>query len=467
MIELLRELDLFQDVDEQTLAEFAARGQERRLEVGEALFVEGTVIERFNVVVEGTIEWSRCINGVDLVLSERSGPTYAGAANLLTGDPAVATGRAATPVRLITWDADSFQTFLRAAPGAMQTSVRLIAPIAQAAESAVQQQEKLAALGTLSAGLAHELNNPAAAARRTASELAEALDVLQSTIHHFVSSGVERDQAARLVELQQAALAGSGSTTPGDAVAAADREDELAASIDAIGQEGWRLAEPLARAGVDQRWLDDLSQAAGSATGAALEWVAASLTARTLVAELHESTARISELVAAVKEYTHMDRAAVEDVDLHEGIESTLTMLGHRLKHGRITIERHYDRTLPKVTVHGSELNQVWTNLLANALDAVNGEGTIAITTRHTGSGVAVDIADDGAGIPEEVQTRIFEPFFTTKAVGEGTGLGLDIAHRIVTGQRGDITVRSQPGSTTFTVSLPVAARTPESRATS
>jgi signal transduction histidine kinase len=467
MIELLRELDLFQDVDEQTLAEFAARGQERRLEVGEALFVEGTVIERFNVVVEGTIEWSRCINGVDLVLSERSGPTYAGAANLLTGDPAVATGRAATPVRLITWDADSFQTFLRAAPGAMQTSVRLIAPIAQAAESAVQQQEKLAALGTLSAGLAHELNNPAAAARRTASELAEALDVLQSTIHHFVSSGVERDQAARLVELQQAALAGSGSTTPGDAVAAADREDELAASIDAIGQEGWRLAEPLARAGVDQRWLDDLSQAAGSATGAALEWVAASLTARTLVAELHESTARISELVAAVKEYTHMDRAAVEDVDLHEGIESTLTMLGHRLKHGRITIERHYDRTLPKVTVHGSELNQVWTNLLANALDAVNGEGTIAITTRHTGSGVAVDIADDGAGIPEEVQTRIFEPFFTTKAVGEGTGLGLDIAHRIVTGQRGDITVRSQPGSTTFTVSLPVAARAAESPATS
>jgi signal transduction histidine kinase len=467
MIELLRELDLFQDVDEQTLAEFAARGQERRLEVGEALFVEGTVIERFNVVVEGTIEWSRCINGVDLVLSERSGPTYAGAANLLTGDPAVATGRAATPVRLITWDADSFQTFLRAAPGAMQTSVRLIAPIAQAAESAVQQQEKLAALGTLSAGLAHELNNPAAAARRTASELAEALDVLQSTIHHFVSSGVERDQAARLVELQQAALAGSGSTTPGDAVAAADREDELAASIDAIGQEGWRLAEPLARAGVDQRWLDDLSQAAGSATGAALEWVAASLTARTLVAELHESTARISELVAAVKEYTHMDRAAVEDVDLHEGIESTLTMLGHRLKHGRITVERHYDRTLPKVTVHGSELNQVWTNLLANALDAVNGEGTIAITTRHTGSGVAVDIADDGAGIPEEVQTRIFEPFFTTKAVGEGTGLGLDIAHRIVTGQRGDITVRSQPGSTTFTVSLPVAARAAESPATS
>jgi signal transduction histidine kinase len=461
MIELLRELDLFQDVDEQTLSEFAARGHERGLEVGEPLFVEGKVIERFSVVAEGRIEWSRCINGVDLVLSERTGPTYAGASNLLTGDPAVATGRAATPVRLITWDADSFRAYLRDVPGAMQTAVRLIAPIAQAAESAVQQQEKLAALGTLSAGLAHELNNPAAAARRTASELAEALDVLQGTIHHFVSSGVERAQAARLVELQQAALAGAGSMSPSDAVAAADREDELAASIDAIGYEGWRLAEPLARAGVDQSWLDDLAGAAGTATGAALDWVAASLTARTLVAELHESTARISELVAAVKEYTHMDRAAVEDVDLHEGIESTLTMLGHRLKHGRVTVERHYDTTLPKVTVHGSELNQVWTNLLANALDAVDGEGTIAITTRRTGNGVAVDIEDNGTGIPDELQTRIFEPFFTTKAVGEGTGLGLDIAHRIVTGRRGDITVRSRPGSTTFTVSLPVAQAAP------
>ncbi|MDX6523298.1 MAG: hypothetical protein QOI17_811 [Gaiellales bacterium] len=461
MIELLRELDLFHDVDEETLSAFAARGHERRLEVGEPLFVEGKVIERFSVVAEGRIEWSRCINGVDLVLSERSGPTYAGASNLLTGDPAVATGRAATPVRLITWDADSFLAFLRDVPGAMQTAVRLIAPIAQAAESAVQQQEKLAALGTLSAGLAHELNNPAAAARRTSSELAEALDVLQNTIHHFVSSGVERAQAARLAELQRAALGGAGSMSPSDAVAAADREDELAASIDAIGYEGWRLAEPLARAGVDQRWLDDLAEAAGSATGAALDWVAAALTARTLVAELHESTARISELVAAVKEYTHMDRAAVEDVDLHEGIESTLTMLGHRLKHGRVTVERHYDTTLPKVTVHGSELNQVWTNLLANALDAVNGEGTIAITTRRTGNGVAVDIADDGTGIPDEVQSRIFDPFFTTKAVGEGTGLGLDIVHRIVTGRRGDITVRSRPGSTTFTVLLPVETAAP------
>jgi signal transduction histidine kinase len=191
---------------------------------------------------------------------------------------------------------------------------------------------------------------------------------------------------------------------------------------------------------------------------AALEWVAASLTATGLVAELHESTARISELVSAIKDYTHMDRAAVAEVDLHEGLDSTLTILGHRLKQGRITVERHYDRTLPRVTAHGSELNQVWTNLIVNALDAMNGQGTITITTRRSTTGVAVDIADDGPGIPPERQPRVFEPFFTTKGVGEGSGLGLDIVHRIVTGHRGDVAVRSQPGATTFTVTLPVAA---------
>jgi signal transduction histidine kinase len=459
MIELLADLDLFQGVDDETLAAFAAHGVEGTLPVGGTVTVQGKPVERFVVIAEGTIEWSRCINGVDMVLSERHGPTYSGASNLLTGDPAVATGRASTPARVVTWDADSFLAFLQATPPAMRTAVRLIAPIAQAAQSSVLQQEKLAALGTLSAGLAHELNNPAAAARRTASELAEALDTLQDTAHQFVSSGLEREQVARLVELQQAARKAAAGTASGDAMDAADREDALAAKLDELGADGWRLAEPLARAGVDDAWLEQVVEAAGGARVAALEWVAASLTATGLVAELHESTARISELVSAIKDYTHMDRAAMAEVDLHEGLDSTLTILGYRLKKGTITVERHYDRSLPRVTAHGSELNQVWTNLIVNSLDAIDGQGTITITTRRsTGGGVTVDIADDGPGIPPEQQSRVFEPFFTTKGVGEGSGLGLDIVRRIVTGHRGDITLRSQPRATTFTVTLPAAA---------
>ncbi len=457
-IEVLEELDLFEGVERPVLEDFAAKAVPDRLAVGEELFTEGRALERFSVVVSGRIEWSRCINGVDVILSQREGPTYAGASNVLTGDPPVASGRAITEVELLTWDVPTFRAFLRDAPTAMKTALRLIAPIAQAADALVRQQEKLAALGTLSAGLAHELNNPAAAARRTASELGEALATLQDTVHRFVSSGVEREQAGRLVELQQAALARAGDGESG--VAAADREDRLAGLIDDLGEEGWRLAEPLARACVDEEWLERVHAAAGPATGAALEWVAASLTAQTLVAELHESTARISELVAAIKDYTHMDRAAVEDVDVHAGLDSTLTMLKYRIKHEPVQVERRYDRSLPRVTVHGSELNQVWTNLLTNALDAFDGGGgRITITTRGAGGDVVVEIGDDGPGIPADVQPRIFDPFYTTKQVGDGTGLGLDIARRIVAGHRGAISVRSRPGDTVFSVSIPAAGR--------
>jgi signal transduction histidine kinase len=455
MIDVLSDIDLFDGVDPDLVNAFLAKGTEMHLDVGDKLFKEGERLGHFSIVLEGAIEWSRRVNGVDIVVGRREAPTYAGAGNALTGDPPVATGIVIEPMRLMRWSAEDFRDFIQQAPTAMETTVRLIGPVAQMAESTVRQQEKLAALGTLSAGLAHEMNNPAAAARRAASELGEALDTLQFTVHKFVSSGMEREQAAELVKLQIQAMKQAKSNGEEDAITAADREDALASEIDAMGFEGWRLAESLARARLDNEWLEQVQANAGPATGYALEWVAASLTAHTLVEELHESTDRISHLVGAVKDYTYMDRMPVEDFNIHEGIDNTLTILGYRLKHCQVKVVRNYDDSLPRITARGSELNQIWTNLLSNALDALNGEGTITITTRMSGTRIAVDIEDDGPGIPAEVQSKIFDPFFTTKPVGKGTGLGLDIARRIAVGHRGNISVKSRPGSTCFTVMLP------------
>jgi signal transduction histidine kinase len=287
--------------------------------------------------------------------------------------------------------------------------------------------------------------------------MAEALEVLSSTIARFVHSGIERTDAAELVALQKQALDSAKARTALSVLEAADAEDALNARLDELGvREPWRLAEPLAAAGVDEEWIARVAASAGPATDAALRWVAASLTARGLAAELQESTERMSSLVAAVKSYAYMDRGELVEVDLHEGLETTLTVLGHKLKHAAITVRRDYDKTLPRVTVNGSELNQVWTNLLDNAIDAVGEKGTITVSTRRDGDCALIDIGDDGPGIAPEIRDRIFDSFFTTKEVGSGTGLGLATARRIVVDRHnGSLTVDSQPGQTTFHVWLP------------
>jgi signal transduction histidine kinase len=326
----------------------------------------------------------------------------------------------------------------------------------QGAEAALREREKLIALGTLSAGLAHELNNPAAAARRSAADLSEALEVLQDTVHRFVSSGVERAGAEELVALQKEALERASGAEPLDALEASDREDALVDALDARGARGWRVGPALAEAGLDEEWIDRLRSSAGGAFEAALEWVAASLAARGLAADLTAGTERISEVVSAMKDYTYMDQAEVQRIDLHDGIETTLTILGHRLKRGRVRLVREYDRTLPPITAHGSQLNQVWTNLIDNAVDAVDGDGTITIRTSRMGDEALVEVADDGPGVPADIADRIFEPFFTTKDVGRGTGLGLDIVSRVVVNHHGRVELSRAPGPTRFCVWLPI-----------
>jgi signal transduction histidine kinase len=396
------------------------------------------------------------VDGRELVMASRSAPTYFGAMNLLTEEPSPAGGRAVVECEVVVVPGDEFRRLLRDEPSVLRRSLRVIAPVHQGAEAVLREREKLAALGTLSAGLAHELNNPAAAAQRSAADLARALEVLEGTIGRFVASGVEREEAERLVVLQREALAGAAAAAE-DSMDAADREDALVDLLDARGLAGWRLAPPLAEAGIDAAWVARVEEAAGAALEPALEWVVASLTARGLVRDLHDSAERISAIVAAVKDYTHMDRAETQSIDLRDGLESTLTMLTHKLKRGDVAVVRDYDPDLPRIVAHPSQLNQVWTNLIDNAIDAVDGRGTIRLRTCRAGDEAVVEVIDDGAGVPADLQSRIFEPFFTTKEVGAGTGLGLDIVRRIVENHHGQVRLTSEPGETTFQVRLPIA----------
>jgi signal transduction histidine kinase len=321
-----------------------------------------------------------------------------------------------------------------------------------------QSRERLASLGTMSAGLAHELNNPAAAAKRASADLADALDVLGNSIGRFVESGIEREEAAQLVAMQREAVRTAAKAEELSALQAADAEDELLAALeDHDVPEPWRVTAPLIAARVDADWLDRAGALAGPALPGVVRWVAATLTARELAAELAEATERMSALVGAVKAYAYMDRGELSEVNVHEGLKTTLMVLGHKLKHTQIQLAKDFDPDLPHLTARGGELNQVWTNLIDNAIDALGDSGTITLRTRRDGDCVIVEVADDGPGIPADVRERIFDPFFTTKEVGRGTGLGLDTARRIVVDRHhGSLSVDSRPGATTFRVWLPI-----------
>jgi signal transduction histidine kinase len=380
-----------------------------------------------------------------------------GAISVLTHDPLPVRMLAETACRLAVVDAEEFRRLILAAPTVHRRVMAQVAPVMTRVTGIEQNRERLASLGTMAAGLAHELNNPAAAARRAASDMTEALQVIGNALAAFVESGIERVDAQQLLNLQRQAVAQAAESAPRDTLEAADAEDELLARLEALDvPEPWRLAESLSIARVDQEWLDRVAQLAGTATPAALRWVSASLNAGRLAGELCESTDRISALVGAVKDYSYMDRGSLVEVDLHEGLESTLTMLGFKLKHGTIEVRRDFDRTLPRLMVRGSELNQVWTNLLDNAIDAVGEQGTVTVATHADGSCAVIEISDDGPGIADDVRERIFDPFFTTKDVGHGTGLGLATARGIVVDRHnGSMTVESEPGATTFRVRLP------------
>jgi signal transduction histidine kinase len=453
----LRTVDLFDDLDEQELSQWVAVARPRCVGAGETIVAQGEQPRGLQLLLEGEAQALLIEGSRSEPAGRQVAPTWMGAIAVLTGRPLGVRMQALGACRLAVVSSEDFRRLAFAQPSIHRRVMEQVAPVTGRVSAIEANRERLASLGTMAAGLAHELNNPAAAARRAAAQMTEALEAIGSTLGSFVEAGIEREDAARLVDLQREAVGRASSATVLDALDAADAEDDLLARLEALDiEEPWRLAEPLAAAGVDQPWLERVAELAGPATDAALRWVAATLTAGRLAGELEESTERMSALVGAVKSYAYMDRGELVEVDLHEGLETTLIVLGHKLKHTEIEVLRDYDRSLPRLTVRGSELNQVWTNLLDNAIDALGERGTITIATGADGSCAVVEISDDGPGIPEDLQGRIFDPFFTTKDVGRGTGLGLSTARRIVVERHdGSLTLESRPGRTAFRVRLP------------
>jgi signal transduction histidine kinase len=456
-IDDLRPLFLFDALTDDELAELLAAGEEVHFEHGMELWHEGDPAEAWWVLVEGRLEMVRRAGreeAVVMMTMDRPGQWAGGFQAWDDESSYLATARGASSGRLLRVPSASLGNLVRAW---FPFGVHLIVGFFQTVrrmDTMSRQREALVALGELAARLAHEINNPASAAARAVDALEDANNARFSSLAHLARESLTAEQFTEIDALRREVDTFTASTDP---VTLADNEDALLEWLDQRGIEnGWQIAPPLAAAGVDVRWCERVAAAVDPGTlGPGLEWIAGSVSTRALLKEMKESTARISALLDAVKSYSQVDRATLQIVDVTEGIESTIVILGHKLAEG-ITVEREYSTDTPRIEANPGELNQVWTNLIGNALDAMDGKGTLRIATRAEPDDLVVEIADTGPGFAPEVKARAFEPFFTTKEVGKGTGLGLDIARRIVVDRHhGRITIDSEPGATVVSVHLP------------
>ncbi len=450
------QVTLFPKLPDDALEEMKQYGTEIRLNPGDVLFHEDEPNYNFHVVIEGEIQITKLVGGETRVLAIHRHGDFMGELSMLTGSKSIASARAIAPSRVLRIDITVFKQIMAECSPIANVILTAMAGRTKDVEVQLRQQEKMAALGKMSAGLAHELNNPGAAAKRAASLLRENFQNLQNLTLQL--NLLSNEQLKFLTDIKYQAIEYASNAPSLDPLAQSDQEDEVTDWLeDHQVSNAWKLSPTLITAGLDTSKLDLLADnIPPDCLDNVLTWLESAIASYKLIDEIEQSTSRISDLVKAIKGYSYMDQAPLQEIDVHEGIENTLLILHHRLKQG-VTVHRNYDRTVPRINAYASELNQVWTNLIDNAVDAMDGKGELTISTHKDHSCIVVEIADTGVGIPRAIQSRIFEPFLTTKGVGKGTGLGLEIAYRIVVNRhKGDIYFDSKPGDTRFRVRLPV-----------
>jgi signal transduction histidine kinase len=464
--EALRELFLFERLDDGQLAWLAERGEVAVYEAGTTIYRVGEPATCLYVLLEGTLSLVMRAPGgeIEVNRTDHRG-TYAGAFFAYLDLPlarSYGTGlRAVTDCCFWVLPAEDFGLAVREWFPMATHMLEGFAIQGMGSQQTVSTRERLVALGTVTAGLTHELNNPATAAARATTTLSERLAGLWDELAGLAGGGLDPGQLAGLVDLVREALGRRAGQPPLSPLEASDREDELGRWLEEHGVDGaWDLAPPLVAAGLDRGWLERVAATVGAAVlPRAVGLAATTCEAESLLDELAQAADRISALIGSAKQYSQMDRSPLQQVDVHDGLESTLTMLKHKLETG-VEVVRDYDRSLPALSAYAGELNQVWTNLVDNAVDAMDGmdgRGRLTVRTGRDGDRVLVEIGDNGPGIPEPVADHIFEPFYTTKPVGKGTGLGLDICWRIVVQRHhGDLRFTSAPGDTRFQVLLPL-----------
>lgn len=462
----LRTVEVFADLPDPDLQWLINQSEIRDVAAGTKAFSRGEDAMEMIVILSGELEVYTFDSGARQLWAVHGPGTVTGLLPFSRMERYGGEGFTPQATRMLVVHESNFKEMLTRMPVLGKRLTAIMSDRVRESARIEQQQEKMMALGKLSAGLAHELNNPAAAVRRTSETLGEML----AKIPAFVVKMAGCDLTPTLLDRADAVRADvlSRPRPTLSVMERTEREDNLVDWLETHAGhdpdiDPWTMAESLCDAGFTVPDLEAIgTETSADALPTVLGWVHGSIASQQLLADIQSASERISELVGAVKGYTHMDRGAdPEPTDLHNGINQTLVILGSKSKDRNAQIVRDFDADLPTITAHPGALNQVWTNLLDNALDAIDDGGTITIRTEPGGLGVCVLITDDGAGIPDDVQSRIFEPFFTTKDVGDGTGLGLDIVHRIVQGQhQGQVSVESEPGRTTFTVQLPIVGKT-------